>query len=513
MLNLLLLPLASPVLLAQEPVEALSPIPAAYRDLGDEVRKLDEHIVFLANPFLKGRLPGTPGMVITEDYVERHFIDAGLEPAFGDSYRQSVPLGDARLTQEGDLSIGDWEYVRGEDFDVSLSGGSGAAEAELVFVGYAANSEDQGYSAFSGAQDLAGKIAVVYRFEPMDENGRSLWGENGRWSRAGGFSAKFGAIAEQGAEAIILVNPPGSSDPRAAQIPIGRSNAMQVNLPILGLTTASFAELLERSGSQETPDTLRAKADKAGIVMPLGVKAKVHASIDNQTTTADNIVGLLPGRGELAKEVVLIGGHIDHLGMGVYGSRGARGQLHPGADDNASGTAATIMLAERLKPWMDSLPEGTQARSILFVGFNAEEAGLDGARHYVRNPAMPIEAHSLMINFDMIGRISNRKLQVLGTQTGEGLRDWFNAIADQSPLQVRAHNSLNLGSDHLPFISADVPAIFAIIDPLHGDYHTPADTSDKINRVDSVHTVDLFEAILQSAALLTERHIFVSPRR
>ena len=278
------------------------------------------------------------------------------------------------------------------------------------------------------------------------------------------------------------------------------------------ITTTAFEALLKKAGADVTALELRQEADERGFVRPLGIEASLSAEIDQEERFADNIGGLLPGRGELAKELVVIGAHIDHLGMGVYGSRGFRGQLHPGADDNASGTAAIIMLAERLVPWMNSLPEGTEARSILFLGFNAEEAGLDGARHYVDYPVRPIEDHTLMINFDMIGRVSNKKVQILGSQTGEGLKEWLTELDAASPLELNAHDRLNLGSDHIPFIGKGVPSLFAIIDPLHADYHTPGDVAWKINRVDAVHVVDLFEAVLQGGALIPERHAFIDPR-
>lgn len=505
----------APALLAlpQEPA-AGGQLPALYAEHGDAVRKMDEHITFLSNAYLAGRLPGTPGMEITERYVAEYFAAAGLEPAFdnGTSFRQSVSLGGARTLGAHTLSAAGWSGKPGEDFGISMSGAAGNVTAELAFAGYSVIEGKDGYSSYTGEQDLAGKIAVVYRFEPMDGDGRTMWGENGRWTRAAGFTPKLQAAEAQGAAGIILVNPPGVDDPRAGEIPTGRQNRQRVGIPVAAMSTTAFDALLKKAGADKSAMEMRQEADKRGFVMPLGIEATLNVEIDQEERFADNIGGLLPGRGEMAKEVVVIGAHIDHLGMGAYGSRGFRGELHPGADDNASGTAAIIMLAERLVPWMNNLPEGTQARSILFLGFNAEEAGLDGARHYVDYPIRPIEDHTLMINFDMIGRVSNKKVQILGSQTGEGLKEWLAELDAASPLELNAHDRLNLGSDHIPFIGKQVPSLFAIIDPLHQDYHTPGDVAWKINRVDAVHVVDLFEAVLQGGVLREERHAFLDPR-
>ena len=127
----------APALLAlpQEPA-AGGQIPALYEAHGDAVRQMDEHITFLSNAFLAGRLPGTPGMHITERYVEEHFLAAGLEPAFdnGSSYRQSVSLGGARTLVAQSLTAAGWEGTAGEDFGISMSGASGDVRAELAFA-------------------------------------------------------------------------------------------------------------------------------------------------------------------------------------------------------------------------------------------------------------------------------------------------------------------------------------------------------------------------------------------
>lgn len=502
-------------LAAQEPAPG-NIVPELYSAHGDAVRQMDEHITFLSNAFLGGRLPGTPGMHITERYVLEHFEAAGLQPAFQDedgnpSWRQSVPLGAQRTLGEISLTVGDWQGTPGETFGASMSGGSGDATGELVFAGYSIVNGPGDYNTYSGDNDLEGKIAVIYRFEPLNDEGNSAWSQNGRWTAQAGFTPKLQQAAERGAAGILIVNPPGLNDPRAGELPTGRQNRQRVDIPVGAISLDAFNAMLSKSKVDKDALALRKLADEEGFVLPLGLSTRLQIEIAEEVTFADNIGGLLPGRGALANEVVVMGAHIDHLGMGVYGSRGFRGQLHPGADDNASGTAAIIMLAERLVPWMNKLPESTPARSILFLGLNAEEAGLDGAWHYVRNPIRPIEQHSLMVNFDMIGRVTDKKVQILGLETGEGMADWVQRLGEQSPLKLREVAWRNLGSDHIPFIQSGVPAMFAIIDPLHQDYHTPGDVAWKINRVDAVHVVDLFEAVLQGGALMPERHKFVAP--
>ena len=216
---------------------------------------------------------------------------------------------------------------------------------------------------------------------------------------------------------------------------------------------------------------------------------------------AENVGGVLAGRGALKDEWIVIGAHLDHLGLGFYGARDARrvGEVHPGADDNATGSAAVLMLADKLAQSYAALPAGTDARSILFVGFDAEETGLHGSGHYVRNPIAPLEKHALMINFDMIGRIVNKRLSVQGSNSALGMEEWLKPIFDESPLDV-VEAPIPGGSDHMMFMNKRVPYLFAIIADFHMDYHTPDDVSWKINREDAVRTIDMFHQIGLTAA-------------
>ncbi|MEL7473537.1 MAG: M28 family peptidase [Planctomycetota bacterium] len=217
-----------------------------------------------------------------------------------------------------------------------------------------------------------------------------------------------------------------------------------------------------------------------------------------EVTTVRNIGAVLPGAGALADEYLVLGAHRDHLGHGLFGSRRGRGQLHPGADDNASGTAGLLLLAEQLaKAYRD---DGTDRRSIMFVFFDAEESGLNGARHFVRHPVVPLAQIELMLNFDMIGRIREGRLSLAGTPSGEGMRAWIEALAAESPLDVRLPEGLSGRSDHAPFYEQDIPVLFFTNNEVHDDYHTADDTPDKINRVAATEAVRLAERIVDRVA-------------
>jgi Zn-dependent M28 family amino/carboxypeptidase len=179
------------------------------------------------------------------------------------------------------------------------------------------------------------------------------------------------------------------------------------------------------------------------------------------------------------------------------------GEIHPGADDNASGSAAVLMLAAKLAQSYAALAEGESARSILFIGFDAEEAGLHGAFHYVSQPIAPLEDHALMINFDMIGRIVNKRLSVSGGRSALGMAEWLDPLFEASPLEIVTDAAIPGGSDHMAFMQRKVPYLFAIIADFHDEYHTPDDVTWKINREDAVAAIDLFHQIALTAAKRT----------
>lgn len=517
---LLLGMLSARATLAQQPItaETEAPIATLLASLPEDVREYDEHVTFLSHPFLEGRLPGTRGMEIATAYVEEYFAQAGLARPYADasSYRQPFDMGSKRTVTGGRLALtGGANLALDQHFSVTGMGQAGEVKGDVVYCGYGIERGRDGYRGYPEDTDLSGKVALLLRFEPMDETGQSLWSSRtGSWSARAGFSSKLKNAVERGAAAILVVNAPGAADERVDElIDAERNSTAYVDVPVLSVLPEAAQKLLDDAGTGLDLMALRRAADAAGVVQDLGFAVEVAAAFDEQKVVAENVIGLLPGRGELADEYVVIGGHLDHLGMGNFGSRSGPGQLHPGADDNASGSAAILMLAQRLADDYAALDPATPARSILFMCFSAEESGLVGSAYYVDNPLVPIEQHKLMINFDMIGRITNKRLSVSGASTGAGMEEWLRPFFEATPLEVVQPENMSGASDHTPFYRAGMPVLFGILADFHEDYHTPRDVVSKINRVDAVHTIHLFHDILLGAALRPEPFAHVAANR
>jgi len=167
-----------------------------------------------------------------------------------------------------------------------------------------------------------------------------------------------------------------------------------------------------------------------------------------------------------------------------------------------------ILLGESLKKAYDALPAETPLRTILFIGFSAEESGLNGSRHYVDNPIYPIKDTVLMMNFDMIGRILNDRLAVTSSAAAKGMTEWAKPMFDASGLVV-VHNASRGGggggSDHASFMAVGVPILFAIIADFHGDYHTSRDVVGLIDRESSVKAIRLWHELALDMAKREKR--------
>ncbi len=220
----------------------------------------------------------------------------------------------------------------------------------------------------------------------------------------------------------------------------------------------------------------------------------------DEAIEARNVAGVLPGKGALADRYVVFGAHHDHLGSGEFKSMSGAGEIHEGADDNASGVAMALLLAERLAKAYEDLPPGSGARTVVFATFSAEEMGLNGSRAFVEGAPIAMDRCDLMVNVDMIGRITEGRVSVSGMGSGSGLAETVSWAADRSPLTVIQPERLTGRSDHAPFYDAEVPVLFVTIDPFHEDYHTPADEAWKINAHGASLAIDLMEEIVLAVA-------------
>jgi hypothetical protein len=522
-----------------------------FDDLGPVAREWFQHVQTLANPFFEGRVPESRGGQLAAEYIEFFFRTYGLEPAFGVGGNDREELGGA-LAEGAEAEGENWiayqqpftfsyrgqrmrtrirdaiaafdgrSLTDGEDFTVLGISGSAQVTAPITFVGYAIESGPDGYTSFDDDADLTGRIALVLRYEPADEDGRSQWGGT-RFSEHSSIASKIRAARDRGAAGIILVNPPNVRGSANTLERLGRSSQFgpSLNIPAVQLSQEAADELLKRADPHGRGLMPWRRMADAGEVRTVHLndllKATIGATMERTgarpEVEASNVGGVLRGRGKLAREWIVIGAHYDHVGHGEFGtSPQYRGMLHPGADDNASGTAGLIVLARTLAQHYENAPEDVDLRSILFIAFDAEESGLRGSRHFVNNPSVALESINAMINMDMIGRLRDNTIGVMGVSTGEGLEELLKSHFLHSGMTVSVTPGSSGRSDDANFINNQIPAIH-FFTGLHDDYHAPSDKAHTVNPAGARDLLRLVHHIAIDLATQPEKLVFTEPRR
>ena len=224
-------------------------------------------------------------------------------------------------------------------------------------------------------------------------------------------------------------------------------------------------------GEKKAADYIEAQLRKAGIEVQVQ-EFDAHAGV-----RVRNVLGVVRGKSD---EAVVLGAHYDHLGE-------INGKIHPGADDNASGTAVLLRVAERLA-------KTPPKRTIVIAAFSGEEFGAFGSRYYVNHPLVPLEKTIAMVNMDMVGRLGE-KLIVFGADTGDKFRDY---LAD-SAIPLVLNKDPGGQSDHTSFQMKSIPAVH-VFTGSHADYHKPGDTADKVNYEGMGKVATLVEALVRRIA-------------
>jgi hypothetical protein len=367
-----------------------------------------------------------------------------------------------------------------------------------VFAGYGITAPEYGYDDYAGI-DAAGKAVIVLRHEPQEYENGSIF-EGRVYTEHSQLAAKAANARRHGASALILVNDTGNHsgsdalDPFTAVPAAGDPGIPYIQVKAeLGERWFAAAERDFRSTQSEIEQQLEPHA----FAFPDTLRVTLSTEIARERRPVCNVAAYLPG---LTDEYVIVGAHYDHLGTGEQFSMAPseKGKPHPGADDNASGTAGVLALA---REFAARFAHERPRRGVLFLTFAGEELGLLGSGHYVRNPLLPIGKAVAMINMDMIGRVRDARVIVGGSASGTGLAAVVEQAERGSELTFDTSESAVYGSsDHTSFVTRQVPVLF-FFSGLHLDYHRPSDTWDKIEVASATKLLEVVERV---AALLLD---------
>ena len=465
--------------------------------------EIQEHINFLASDDLAGRYPGTPEDAAAAAYIRNQMSAAGVQLMGENGYQNFDLITDVALGRSNRLSIGADVYLAEEDFMPLPFTSNAALSAALVFVGYGFEIENDSirWDDYATA-DVSGKWAVVLRGAPAIE------GWDGVFQGMVGERMKVLTARDKGAAGVIFVNGAEfDSDDQLLRLTYDKSSAT-AGIPVLQLKRSIIDNVMIPVADSVAVIERQIKEQKSPVVYKLPVSVSAMLEVQQKVATTHNVVGWLEGTNPALKdEFVVIGAHYDHLGMGGPGS-GSRAidtvAVHNGADDNASGVAGLLELAQYFAD-RKNRPE----RSLLFIAFGAEEMGLIGSKYFVENPLIDLSKIMAMINLDMIGRLKDhRTLSVGGTGTSSRSEAILDDLAKASTLKMQYSKEGYGPSDHASFYGKDIP-VFFITTGAHDDYHTPRDRAELINAEGEAEVVAFTADLAVALANFHERLVFM----
>lgn len=472
---------------------------------------LESYLSFIASPLLKGRKNGEEGLQIAATYIASQAKKIGLKPGNGNSYFQQYTVVTKSfdpdktfiaVTPESKSSV----IIREPIYQLMPMGPADfEIEGDVVFAGYGINAAKFKYNDLDSL-DMAGKIILIMNRAPMTADGKKTLFEDQRWLSIAGLQMKIQMLMFSKAKAILIVNDPKSdfdsfaeSDPDLASylgsgLSLKGQKDQNLNMPgmpklifvhrkvadeILNGTGYNLSELQQKIDNEFKPHSFQIK----------GKKVKISEGSVSKEDYLPNVVAFIEGSDPVLKnEFLLFSGHMDHLGMSGE-------KVNPGADDDASGCAALLEMAEAFQ----SLPK-KPLRSIVFLWVSGEEVGLFGSQSYVDHPLFPLDKTVADLNMDMIGRVKteadtsknnpmtgpgavfvitdNQSKELISIADGvarkTGLALDYSLSGRTHPLQLFAR------SDHFNFVKKNIPILF-FTSGLHTTYHTPGDVIEKID--------------------------------
>jgi Zn-dependent M28 family amino/carboxypeptidase len=428
------------------------------------------HVAALSADEMQGRAPGTEGERRTVEYIEKQFLELGLQPVAGGEFRQPVAL--VEITSSGQqlsfakgagrvtLSSGDDMVLNTERFVPEAS----ISNSEVVFVGYGIVAPEYGWNDYAGL-DMRGKTALILVNDPGFVTGDESLFRGKAMTYHGRWTYKFEEAARQGAAAAIIVHDtePASYDWNVVrsswtgpQFYADSADGNSGRTALEGWITHDRARQLAELGGQDLA-ALEAAAVRRGFKpVPLGVTATGSVKNAIRRKSSPNLAAVMPGK-DRPEEYVLYIAHWDHLG--VEESAGGADGIYNGAVDNATGVAGILTIARGFREMIPG-----PSRSVMFLAVTAEEAGTIGSEYYVENPLAPLEKTAAVFNLDAISPFGRAKdIEVIGFGASDLEQRLAQAAKGQNRTLApdrRAEAGYFYRSDHFSFAKSGVPALY-----------------------------------------------------
>ena len=442
------------------------------------------HIGILASDSLEGRKAGSIGEKMAGEYIKNKFSELGLSK-FSDDYYHPFSFVERMSYYDSELKPGSFDAVRRKGFITFLPVDSSDVSSNIIFIGNEVNYSQNGF--FLGDRryiDIENKWVMIFEKNKLNESIYRL---------ASGMIEESGE-KKKSASGILAINvdEDTTGDLVSLELRYDIVRGIKPEIPVIRISQKTADSLLKKVdvSTKEMLDII----EDISFNIPVNVNASVLIEVDS--IKSGNIIAYMEGNDSILKnEYIVLGAHYDHIGSI---NKDDKVSIYNGADDNASGVAGVLEIAEKLAS------ERIIKRSIIFMAYGAEEEGLLGSRHISENLPVPASQIKLMINLDMIGRLDSCNLYVNsvvgGTPADEKIKDLSLFYPD---LKINFASNVISNSDHYPFFEKDIPVVM-LTTGLHGDYHTPRDTIDAINYEGEKLLLDLTYDLVVSFAGKTD---------
>lgn len=471
-------------------------------------QELEKTVRFLASDELAGRMTGSDGEKAAGDYAAKRFQALGLKPVGNDYFYPfdftsdvSPKPGANRLSAK--IAGKETPFNLETDFNPMAFGDNATVAAPVVFAGYGLKiAEGEGQPAhddYTGV-DVKDKIVVVFRGVPQDVSPERLR----RFNRYADLRYKALMAREKGAKAIIVVDEekpdkplPLKYDRTAAASGISAASVRAATLDAMLKPTGKTFEQLKKEWAGDNPH-------RAGFELK-DVALTLQTELVRQTTTGRNVVALLPPA--QGNDYIVVGAHYDHLGRGETGSRAEaalRHHVHNGADDNASGTAVVLELADHFADLYQKNPQDFK-KGLVFALWSGEELGLIGSSAYCEKPPVPAAA---CLNFDMVGRLKDNELILQGLGSSSAWKPLIEKRNVAAGFNLKTQDDPFLPTDATSFYLKQTP-ILNFFTGLHEQYHHPDDDADLLNYPGMERIAKFSAAILKDLTTKSENPDYV----
>ncbi len=451
----------------------------------------------LADPAWEGRGIGTAGIDSAATYIATQMTLAGLDAPFDSGYFQSfdVTTGVALGTPCG-IDAGGAHVKAGDDLQPIGFSTNGTLRAPAAFAGYGITAPGYDWDDYAGL-DVKDKIVVVLTQEPGEMDSTSRFDGNVNTPYAE-LRTKAINAREHGALGLVIVNGPKWHHGEPLRAP-RTEGAGYMSSGLLAASVSEYVgdELLVPSGMNLAAAQKIIEDAQRPHSFALPESVTLTVTLKRTKASTRNVCGALRGRD--TTRTLVIGAHYDHLGYGGEGSLAPDShKAHVGADDNASGVAALLGVANALHQREAS--GWRPQHNLLFCAFTGEESGLLGSEHLTMDPPLPLKTMEAMLNMDMVGRLRNDQLMVMGVGTSDAFPKLIQNVNDARGKDGFAIKTSQDGygpSDHSSFYKKQVPVLM-LFTGAHADYHKPSDTWDKIYGAGEARVAEFATAIVES---------------